>query len=495
MDIRKAVEAILSKVDKDNEEFIKTFDDLTSEQKEIALKGLNELERKLQAFFVAQKKEYLKAVRELPTYLNKRSTKRKAKVKKADAIPERVLEQFSEIILEFIFANDKHQVEKLEEIYAAYADSVFPGIAEICARSVEKSQFSPGQSLTDKAVKWLENHKIKFAQEVNQATHNAVIKTLRDSLIGANGVISSAEELVQVLPDYFGQAKLKEKKERLSNITDVDLFNRLSKEIDKQECFEHYRARRIARTETIATSNAATLEGWRQSDVIAGKQWVCAMTQNSRKAHKKANGQIVPLDEPFIVGGEKLMHPGDSSMGASAENVINCRCTMKSVLKYKMRKEQEDLENSIVKSVIMPIAKVDSSSRMIIGVVYKASKMFDANGKPLDAIDSHGNWATEEEVKKACHKFNKKLQEKKLIGKVGIDKQHNEKPGYGVVVESYITMVDIPEINASKGDWVAAVEVTDDECWKEIEKGDIEGFSIGGTAKIDTSKGGEKNVK
>lgn len=149
--------------------------------------------------------------------------------------------------------------------------------------------------------------------------------------------------------------------------------------------------------------------------------------------------------------------------------------------------------NSIAKSVVMPIAKVDAGTRTVIGVVYKASKVFDDKGKPLDAVDSHGNWATEEEVKKACHKFNKKLQEKRLAGKVGIDKQHNEKPGYGVVIESYIAMSDIPEINAAKGDWVAAVEVTDDQCWKEIEKGEIEGFSIGGTAKIDTAKGGEKN--
>ena len=53
--------------------------------------------------------------------------------------------------------------------------------------------------------------------------------------------------------------------------------------------------------------------------------------------HKNANGQQVLLEEPFTVGGEKLMHPGDSSMGASAKNIIHCRCTMKSILKYKMR--------------------------------------------------------------------------------------------------------------------------------------------------------------
>lgn len=144
----------------------------------------------------------------------------------------------------------------------------------------------------------------------------------------------------------------------------------------------------------------------------------------------------------------------------------------------------------IIKTVAsVPIQKVDAENRTIIGVVYKATKELDENGKPKskDTVDTHGNWATEAEVKKACHNFNKKL----LSGKAGVDKQHNDKPGYGVVVESYIAMADIPEIKAAKGDWVAAVEVTDLVCWDQIQKGEIEGFSIGGTAKIDTEKGGE----
>lgn len=136
----------------------------------------------------------------------------------------------------------------------------------------------------------------------------------------------------------------------------------------------------------------------------------------------------------------------------------------------------------------MPIAKIDESDRTVIGVVYKAAKEIGEDGKPKDksTIDTHGNWATEAEVKKACHNFNKKLQNKKLSGKVGVDKQHNEKAGYGIVIESYIAMADIPELNAAKGDWVAAVEVTDNACWEQIQKGEIEGFSIGGNAKIET---------
>lgn len=336
--INKAIKAVLQKVDKENELFINSFHELSKEQKNIALKGLNEFEKQLQAFFIAQKKDYLKAIEELPKYLKSRKAKKRFKVKKAGELSEELLDQFTDMVAEFIFSNDKRHVELLEELYAAFAESVFPQLAEICARSVEGSKLGPTMTLTDIAAKWIENHKIKFAQEVNKTTHDAVIKSLRDTLTGANGIVSGAEDLVQILPDFFGQPGIRRTRQNLTGVQDVDLYNQLSREVDNLDNFEHYRARRIARTETISASNAATLEGWRQSEVIGGKQWVCAMTENSRKGHKRANGQIVPLEEPFIVDGEQLMHPGDSSLGAGAGNVINCRCTMKSVLKYKMRR-------------------------------------------------------------------------------------------------------------------------------------------------------------
>ena len=46
-----------------------------------------------------------------------------------------------------------------------------------------------------------------------------------------------------------------------------------------------------------------------------------------------ADGQRVGVNEPFIVDGEKLMFPGDASMGASGKNFYNCRCTVKAMIK------------------------------------------------------------------------------------------------------------------------------------------------------------------
>lgn len=132
----------------------------------------------------------------------------------------------------------------------------------------------------------------------------------------------------------------------------------------------------------------------------------------------------------------------------------------------------------------VPISKVYEDEHIVYGVVYKASKEFDENGNPLDNIDTDGNWMSVETVKKACHNFNKKIQKTYNNGFKGVDKKHNEVSGFGIVLESYIAKSKIDEINADEGDWVAAIEVTDEPLWEDILKGQITGFSIGGTARI-----------
>lgn len=56
------------------------------------------------------------------------------------------------------------------------------------------------------------------------------------------------------------------------------------------------------------------------------KVWVTMGDLNVRDAHRFANGQRRDLKDAFLVGGELLMYPKDSSLGASMGNIINCRC-------------------------------------------------------------------------------------------------------------------------------------------------------------------------
>lgn len=58
-----------------------------------------------------------------------------------------------------------------------------------------------------------------------------------------------------------------------------------------------------------------------------GKRWVSEGDFKVRPSHRRVNGQIRPIDEPFdLPGGIKMMYPGDPS--APLKETINCRCGM-----------------------------------------------------------------------------------------------------------------------------------------------------------------------
>lgn len=95
---------------------------------------------------------------------------------------------------------------------------------------------------------------------------------------------------------------------------------------------------RIARTETTRVENSAHQEVANESarqGFNVWKKWVATQDDRTRDAHRDMDGVEVPYDEPFVVDGEEMMYPGDTSLGASAGNVINCRCVMVEVIKDK----------------------------------------------------------------------------------------------------------------------------------------------------------------
>jgi SPP1 gp7 family putative phage head morphogenesis protein len=86
---------------------------------------------------------------------------------------------------------------------------------------------------------------------------------------------------------------------------------------------------RAARTAVTGAQNAGRLDSYQQAEAMGiqlEKQWLATLDDRTRHDHAVADGQTVPKDEPFIVGGEALMFPGDPS--GSGWNIYNCRCTM-----------------------------------------------------------------------------------------------------------------------------------------------------------------------
>lgn len=94
------------------------------------------------------------------------------------------------------------------------------------------------------------------------------------------------------------------------------------------------RAMTIARTESLSAVNTARLEAFRQSLETAGidpnravKEWRSSRDSRVRDQHISLDGQRAMVDQPFIApNGDSLLVPGDRTLGARPENVVNCRC-------------------------------------------------------------------------------------------------------------------------------------------------------------------------
>ncbi len=88
------------------------------------------------------------------------------------------------------------------------------------------------------------------------------------------------------------------------------------------------RAETIANTETAAAFNYARDKAMREAGVTH-KKWLHShspLIKEPRPTHVEADGQTVPIDEPFDVGGVQFMRPADDSLGAGPEDIINCHC-------------------------------------------------------------------------------------------------------------------------------------------------------------------------
>lgn len=93
----------------------------------------------------------------------------------------------------------------------------------------------------------------------------------------------------------------------------------------------------IARTETGAAVESAKLEGFKQwqdksgvPDEFITRSWLHAGGgKQNRDWHKNMRVNTVQgLTTPFITShGASMLHPLDSSLGAGAEEIANCRCT------------------------------------------------------------------------------------------------------------------------------------------------------------------------
>ena len=100
---------------------------------------------------------------------------------------------------------------------------------------------------------------------------------------------------------------------------------------------------RAARTAVTAAENGGRQASYEKAAAMGiemEREWMATKDARTRPEHGAADGQRVGVDEPFIVGGQRLMTPGDTAHGASGWNIYNCRCCVRAVVKGHGRKRE-----------------------------------------------------------------------------------------------------------------------------------------------------------
>lgn len=127
---------------------------------------------------------------------------------------------------------------------------------------------------------------------------------------------------------YMEQMKDSIRAEVSRGIATADSYEHIARNISNKTNQGFNKTMRIVRTEGHRIQVEAAFEQQQKAkkagaDIV--KQWDSTLDGKTRPTHRKLDGQLRELDEPFEVGGHKAMYP--SGFGRAEED-INCRCAL-----------------------------------------------------------------------------------------------------------------------------------------------------------------------
>lgn len=147
------------------------------------------------------------------------------------------------------------------------------------------------------------------------------------------------------------------------------------------------------------------------ADVV--KMWDASLDGRTRPAHRKVDGEIKELDEPFSNG---LMFPGDPDGGAS--EVVNCRCALLQRARWAL--DDEELETLKERAEFFGLDKTENfeefkktylnlpknANKMEVNpkrVPNRISQWAERDGAKYNQVYPHKQAVTDDEIIEALH--------------------------------------------------------------------------------------------
>lgn len=189
------------------------------------------------------------------------------------------------------------------------------------------------------------------------------------------------------------------------------------------------------------------------------------------------NGKA-PDENGRYTSGDLYIHKGglQAAWAAAQGARTGKKASQKIIDTLKKARKAVGLDKDVRKEndIRFDIMKHDAVNRVAIGVVYEPY-----------VVDSQKQWAKPETIQRAAHNFlMSPAFASGLLHDENVTNLAIRKEGKRAVVESYVCPIEM-NINGHKvreGSWIMGVKFFDDEEWKLVESGKLNGFSMHGQA-------------
>lgn len=196
------------------------------------------------------------------------------------------------------FQNDLFAADEFTILFGIEAATILThtteSLTKVIMESIDKE--IAFNVLSKRTTDWIESWAKELAEILQISTHKAIEREFLDAIKNGES-IAQAELRLKDLPE-----------------------------------FDRKRARVVARTEILTASSQANWESFMQSPAVIGKKWKHSGAKKikPRETHIAMDGEVVGVDQLFLVDGEFGMYPRDTTF--SAKNRANCGCVMSAVV-------------------------------------------------------------------------------------------------------------------------------------------------------------------
>ena len=150
---------------------------------------------------------------------------------------------------------------------------------------------------------------IKIQNEFENAYLSSIEDVLNDSKSKSKNIIDS---------QYIKQS---------AKIFAQEVAESTERNIEDEYFISSQRAINMAQNESNSIGNYLQYERAKSSGKKK-KRWIAMNDKFVRHTHSVINGRIKKIDDLFLVGDSMMMYPKDESFGASAKEIVNCRCSI-----------------------------------------------------------------------------------------------------------------------------------------------------------------------